>query len=229
MQPEIRTVVAKAWPWRVLQIWGLCPKRTERRSRVSNHHGQKFVTTHLNFAESFGQMDLHHAHPTRLYRGSPQGPAAYAPLLAGLATIFRIWQGFFEFLPFTIVRCFYSLGRFHLMFPEIWKENCWNPTWWLRNLLQFKHSKIRVALIIIYHRWMTVVGYDKFFLFGYDKQGPVMISKGMQYWSVLISKGMQYCISATPYLQNRKHGQVRIKYKLINISYSYKYIFLVCY
>ena len=76
---------------------------------------------------------------------------------------------------------------------------------------------------------MTVVGYDKFFLFGYDKQGPVMISKGMQYWSVLISKGMQYCISATPYLQNRKHGQVRIKYKLINISYSYKYNFPVWY
>ena len=36
-------------------------------------------------------------------------------------------------------------GLFHLMFPEIWKENCWNPTWWLRNLLPFKHSKIRVA------------------------------------------------------------------------------------
>ena len=30
----------------------------------------------------------------------------------------------------------------------------------------------------------------------------------------------QNCISATPYLQNRKHGQVRIKYKLINISCS---------
>ena len=53
-------------------------------------------------------------------------------------------------------------GRFHLMFPEIWKENCWNPTWWLQKLVSIKHLKIRVALIIIYHRWMTVVGYDKF-------------------------------------------------------------------
>ena len=39
----------------------------------------------------------------------------------------------------------------------------------------FKHSKIRVTLIIIYHRWMTVVGYDKFFsktdMQGKGKQG----------------------------------------------------------
>ena len=79
-------------------------------------------------------------------------------------------------------------------------------------MLPFKHSKIRVALIIIYHRWMTVVGYDK-----------------LQTCKARESKGMQYCISATPYLQNRKHGQVRIKYKLINISYSYKYNFPVWY
>ena len=31
-------------------------------------------------------------------------------------------------------------------------------------LASIKHSKIRVALIIIYQRLMTVVGYDKFFL-----------------------------------------------------------------
>ena len=43
------------------------------------------------------------------------------------------------------------------------------------------------------------------------------------------SKDKQNFISATPYLQNRKHGQVRIKYKLINISYSYKYDFPVWY
>jgi len=46
-------------------------------------------------------MVLHHAQPTRR-RLPPPCPAAYAPLLAGLATIFRIWQGFFEFVPFTI-------------------------------------------------------------------------------------------------------------------------------
>ena len=43
------------------------------------------------------------------------------------------------------------------------------------------------------------------------------------------SKDKQNFISATPYLQNRKHGQVRIKYKLINISYLYKYDFPVWY
>jgi len=47
MQPEIRTVAAKAWPWRTLQIRGLCPKRAEGRARVSSRHGQQFVTTHL--------------------------------------------------------------------------------------------------------------------------------------------------------------------------------------
>jgi len=50
------------------------------------------------------------------------------------------------------------------MFPDFWKENCWNPTWLAPELASIKHSKIRVALIIIYQRWMTVVGYDTFFL-----------------------------------------------------------------
>jgi len=47
MQPEIRTVAAKAWPWRAWQIRGLCPKRAERRARVSSRDGQQFVATHL--------------------------------------------------------------------------------------------------------------------------------------------------------------------------------------
>ena len=47
MQPEIRTVVTKAWPWRALPFRGLCPKRTGRREHASSRQSQEYATTYL--------------------------------------------------------------------------------------------------------------------------------------------------------------------------------------
>jgi len=106
MQPEIRTVAAKAWPWRTLQIRGLCPKRAEGRARVSSRHGQQFVTTHLKMRRV--------ARPDGVAPRTAHPPSSLCRVLPPMRLFWRALRPFsefakfvrfFEFVPFTTVSC----------------------------------------------------------------------------------------------------------------------------